>query len=237
MFFVLQNYIFLNLIVAIILDVFADTNAMAQNIISDRHLDSFKDEWSKFDLNANKWIDASHLKQLILNTEYPLGLANFDMQEEIPQNLAGKNMDEIDLAADSIVLELKVYAHKHDSSYADSIESVRADGHVYEISFQETLQELAARVGRLTGKELPGQIEAQLRLQMQKKKDAQASAKRKKSAMGLPILVGDLDVVLNGGGGRGNDGPKKRAVTISAQYVHHAVDSDEESEERERGFV
>ena len=58
MFFVLQNYIFLNLIVAIILDVFADTNAMAQNVISDKHLDSFKDEnqISKADANNNiRW--------------------------------------------------------------------------------------------------------------------------------------------------------------------------------------
>tara|TARA_B100000795_G_C22355971_1_gene270569 strand:- start:45 stop:374 length:330 start_codon:yes stop_codon:yes gene_type:complete len=107
MFFVLQNYIFLNLIVAIILDVFADTNAMAQNVISDKHLDSFKDEWSKFDLNANKWIDALHLKFLILNTEYPLGLLHWDEQEEgIPEHLKGKSLEDIDERAEQICNEL-----------------------------------------------------------------------------------------------------------------------------------
>ena len=200
MFFVLQNYIFINLIVAIILDVFADTNAMAQNVISDRHLDSFKEEWSKFDLNANKWIDALHLKQLILNTEYPLGLKNFDKQEdladgegvEVPKHILGKTLEEVDEYAQQIVDEVDVYAHKHDASYADSAESILADGHVYEISFQETLQQLAVRVGKITGKTLPGQIEAELAETLQKKREAQATAKRRASLMGLPILVSNM---------------------------------------------
>lgn len=133
LFFVLQNYIFLNLIVAIILDVFADTNAMAENVISDKHLDSFKDEWSKFDLNANKWIDAGNLKNLILNTEYPLGLKNYQHQDEdinVPIDLLNKTMEEVDEYAQHICDEVDVYAHKHDSSYADSPESIRADGFV-----------------------------------------------------------------------------------------------------------
>ena len=50
---------------AIILDVFADTNNMALNEVADRHLDSFRDEWAKFDHNANKWIDAAHLHTLV----------------------------------------------------------------------------------------------------------------------------------------------------------------------------
>ena len=197
MFFVLQNYIFLNLIVAIILDVFADTNAMAENIVSDRHLDSFKEEWSKFDLNANKWIDAKHLKKLILNTEYPLGLKNFEKQDTngiddgiaVPVHLIGKSMDEIEAYAQDICDEVEVYAHKHDSSYADTHDSILSDGFVYEISFQETLQQLAVRVGKISGKTLPGQIEADLAETMQKKRDAQASAKRRQGTIGQPILV------------------------------------------------
>lgn len=237
MFFVLQNYIFLNLIVAIILDVFADTNAMAQNIISDRHLDSFQDEWSKFDLNANKWIDAGHLKELILKTEYPLGLKNVELCEndDLPEHLQNKSIDEIELRAQQICDEIDVYAHKHDSSYADSAESIRSDGYVYEISFQETLQELAVRVGKLTNKLLPDEIEKELSEKLQKKRDAQASAKRKKSAMGLPILVRDLERMF----GDGTRTKKAKAVTISAQYVHHAGGeaSDDEEDVRERGIV
>ena len=110
---------------------------------------------------------------------------------------------------------------------------------VYEISFQETLQQLAVRVGKISGKTLPGQIEADLAERLLKKRDGQANAKRKKSTMGLPILVRELDMMLNEGrrGGEGGEGGvvKKTSDTVSAQYVHH---SDEESEEeRERGIV
>jgi hypothetical protein len=211
MFFVLQNYIFLNLIVAIILDVFADTNNMALNEVADRHLDSFRDEWAKFDYNANKWIDAAHLHKLVRRVEYPLGIGSFldrhgPDSEKPAKQLIGKTDEELDEIAWGIVKELSVYAHKHDASYADTPECVRADGFVYEISFQETLQEMAGHVGRKNGKSLPVEIEEKLAREFQRKRDAQASKKRKQSAMGLPLLVWDLEQNLGVGANREGKG-------------------------------
>ena len=69
------------------------------------------------------------------------------------------------------------YAHKHDKSYADTPESIRADGYVYEISFQETLQELAVRVGKALNKTVPDQIEQELNMKLAEKRDGKYSSK------------------------------------------------------------
>ena len=73
------------------------------------------------------------------------------------------------------------YAHKHDKSYADTPESIRADGYVYEISFQETLQELAVRVGKALNKTVPDQIEQELNMKLAEKRDGKYSKRRERA--------------------------------------------------------
>ena len=52
---------------------------------------------------------------------------------------------------------------------------------------------MAGHVGRKNGKSLPVEIEEKLAREFQRKRDAQASKKRRQSAMGLPMLVWELE--------------------------------------------
>ena len=81
------------------------------------------------------------------------------------------------------------YAHKHDKSYADTPESIRADGYVYEISFQETLQELAVRVGKALNKTVPDQIEQELNMKLAEKRDGKYSKRRERASRNGSTVV------------------------------------------------
>lgn len=120
-FFILTNYMLLNLLIAIILDNFGDTVELANATITEEHIDLFREEWAKQDHNANQWIEATGLKKLIVGLEYPLGL----------KNVPGVRHDEpIEKQVRVVITELEIPVF---------------DG---QINFSDTLRKLAERAFR-----------------------------------------------------------------------------------------
>jgi hypothetical protein len=75
-FFVLSNYIMMNLIVAIVLDNYDLNRNLSTCIVNLRHDESFRKNWKIFDGDGDGMIPAHNLHALIMKTLYPLGLGN-----------------------------------------------------------------------------------------------------------------------------------------------------------------
>jgi hypothetical protein len=76
MYFLFSNYVMLNLIIAIILDEFADTVALAAAEVKEENIENFREMWMEFDHNADSHIAADQLVALICKVDYPLGMNN-----------------------------------------------------------------------------------------------------------------------------------------------------------------
>lgn len=74
LFFVLSNYVMLNLLIAIILDNFSDTVALSNATVTDDHLKHFGEVWQHYDPAASHYIKEEDLLALVSELEYPLGV-------------------------------------------------------------------------------------------------------------------------------------------------------------------
>ena len=184
LFFVMLNFILMNIIVAVVLDTFSEVVALNDNDVTESHMESFQEAWAFFDHNANKWIDVRNLPQLICMIEHPLGLAN---NPDI--------VDESELKKVAIQWEnaLNIKVAKHDITMADSKDDLDEEGFVYEISFQETLQALALRAGSESGfkmEEVAGKVKAEMESMMDRKNRGQQNkAMRRKTVETLDLKV------------------------------------------------
>ena len=80
MMFVVLNYIFVNMCMAIILDNFGDTQALAQSRIKAEHMEEFKEAWTKQDPRGTGWIKETQLELVLMEVTYPMGLMNIPME-------------------------------------------------------------------------------------------------------------------------------------------------------------
>lgn len=128
MFFTLQAYAMLELCTAIILDNFGDTTALADAEVNDDHMESFQTAWSVYDYNADNWIMADKLVEVMLDTLYPLGL------KDTPGIMHRSS--------------LRQHAKK-------VLKDVKIPSRGGQINFQETLQVLMARANKTSEKHDP----------------------------------------------------------------------------------
>ena len=78
--FTLLNYVFLNMVMAIVLDNFGDTQALAQCKFQPEHLEDFQEAWQKLDPRGSGYIKDTELEVVLMDVEYPLGLKNIPME-------------------------------------------------------------------------------------------------------------------------------------------------------------
>ena len=78
--FTLLNYVFLNMVMAIVLDNFGDTQALAQCKFQPEHLEDFQEAWQKLDPRGSGYIKDTELEIVLMDVEYPLGLKNIPME-------------------------------------------------------------------------------------------------------------------------------------------------------------
>jgi len=78
-FVVIATFVFLNLVVAVILENFTALGSTNPDLVSANDIADFKDEWGLYDPDANGWIDAKDLPNLVMNLKAPLGLKNTSM--------------------------------------------------------------------------------------------------------------------------------------------------------------
>jgi len=69
----------LNLLIAVILDNFTETQSLSDNAITDEHFESFDKAWNYFDKTGDGMLDAHLIPRLLFRVEYPLGLKNVPM--------------------------------------------------------------------------------------------------------------------------------------------------------------
>lgn len=73
-FMVIGSFVFLNLVVAVILDNFTALGNVNPELVSAADISNFKDEWSRLDPDADGLIPAKHLPDLVMSLRTPLGL-------------------------------------------------------------------------------------------------------------------------------------------------------------------
>ena len=75
-FTVIGSFVFLNLVVAVILDNFTALGHTNPDLVSPNDISDFKDAWTKYDPEADGIISATDLPSLVMGLEPPLGIAN-----------------------------------------------------------------------------------------------------------------------------------------------------------------
>ena len=70
----LGSFVFLNLIVAVILENFTSLGNVDPNLVSSEDIANFKEAWAAFDPDANSWIAVEQLPVLLLTIPPPMGL-------------------------------------------------------------------------------------------------------------------------------------------------------------------
>ena len=80
MMFTCLNYIFVNLCMAIILDNFGDTQALAASKIKSEHMEDFKEAWERQDPRGTNWIHETQLELVLKNVGYPMGLRDIPVE-------------------------------------------------------------------------------------------------------------------------------------------------------------
>lgn len=113
--------IFLNLFIAIILEGFEQTSKKVKTLISEEHLEHFRECWSKFDKNGTCFIKLTELPELLFMLGEPLG---WDESYRNNQKLQDDFMEELNIQTyngfkdylffDVIQALVKVYIVKRD---------------------------------------------------------------------------------------------------------------------------
>ena len=70
----LGSFVFLNLVVAVILETFAALGSENPDFVASGDLDGFREAWAEFDPDATGYIPSKHLIKLIMSTPAPLGI-------------------------------------------------------------------------------------------------------------------------------------------------------------------
>lgn len=73
---VVVYFVFVNILVAVVLDGFTELQQEDQAKLSDRHFKALAAAWSRFDPTASLWIDANDLPLLIQKLDHPLGFGS-----------------------------------------------------------------------------------------------------------------------------------------------------------------
>jgi hypothetical protein len=73
---VIGSFVFLNLIVAVILEHFTALGNVNPDLVSSNDIADFKDAWAAFDPDADGWIPAKSLPQLIRALKAPIGIGD-----------------------------------------------------------------------------------------------------------------------------------------------------------------
>ena len=175
-FFMLSNYIMMNLIVAIVLDNYDLNRNLSTCIVNRRHDESFRKNWKIFDGDGDGMIPAHNLHALIMKTLYPLGLGNE------PEGMSERALRK---AARQIELELELPCHEPKG----------------EIAFEETLNALTLRaipVEELDARQM-GVVQGELRGAVAKRgtlvkrlelqHGGEAAGETKKSAAGARVMI------------------------------------------------
>ena len=71
---VLGSFVFLNLVVAVILENFSSLGNLDPELVAAGDIDTFKDAWAELDPDADNFIPAMSLPQLVLMLPPPMGL-------------------------------------------------------------------------------------------------------------------------------------------------------------------
>jgi hypothetical protein len=80
-FVVIGTFVFLNLVVAVILENFTALGAVNPDLVSASDISEFKEEWGTLDPDANGYIPANTLPQLVMTLKAPLGLRGTKLLE------------------------------------------------------------------------------------------------------------------------------------------------------------
>ena len=79
----LGSFVFLNLIVAVILENFTSLGNVNPDLVSPEDIATFKDAWATFDPDANSWIAVEQLPVLLLTIPPPMGLKSDSPESKI----------------------------------------------------------------------------------------------------------------------------------------------------------
>merc|ERR1711871_381450 len=142
MMFTCLNYIFVNLCMAIILDNFGDTQALAASEIKHEHMEDFKEAWEKQDPRGTNWIHETKLELVLKDVGYPMGLRDIPIEH------------------------LHATTRKYKNRFIQSLHLSSIDG---KIEFKQTKRALVESVMGPSG-ELPPTVTLVQEMQKQKQK-------------------------------------------------------------------
>ena len=113
---ILGSFVFLNLVVAVILENFTSQTSGNPDLIAGPDLERFKEGWAKFDADADYYIAAWELPELILELPAPLGL-----QGTAEAEAGGRTAER---AANIMCMRMQVPERDGDVAYLDVLEAL-----------------------------------------------------------------------------------------------------------------
>ena len=97
-FMMLCSYVMVNLVVAVLIDVYQNSKTLFDSVITPDHRDQFVEAWAKLDTRASWYIKARNLEKLLMHIDPPLGV----------QGMAGGRRHEVQ----RISLTVKIPCHQ-----------------------------------------------------------------------------------------------------------------------------
>jgi len=91
-FLVLATFIMLNLVVAVLILNFDDSQAEALRVVNQDHMDHFRDVWETFDVEGIGWINSPQLPTLLDHLDIPLGFQSGKRLTKLAKNKALKEL-------------------------------------------------------------------------------------------------------------------------------------------------
>jgi hypothetical protein len=79
-FFVISNYMLLNLLIGIILDNFGDQQALSDSEVSEENLDQFKECWADHDPHGTGYIASDKLLGVLMEVDHPIGFKHIPIE-------------------------------------------------------------------------------------------------------------------------------------------------------------
>ena len=140
----LGTFIFLNLVVAVILENFANLHNTNPNLVSPSELEVFTEAWAEFDPDATGYIPSKDLPALLVKVPKPLGLKG-----KTPQ------------AARALCLRLKVKTEAGGIQYRDVIYELVTNNFFRSGAVEADEEEFLAAVPSLKLEMLPGRSQVQ----------------------------------------------------------------------------
>ena len=79
-FFVLTNYVLLNLLVAVIIDSFVAVSDLNKGVVTPEDIEEFKKVWAQHDEDGDAMIPVEALVEVVMELSFPLGISNIPGQ-------------------------------------------------------------------------------------------------------------------------------------------------------------